>query len=413
MRALRFILAGTFVFLQFIPSAHAEDPDILVKDGKFFGEMRYRYEHVEQNGVFENANANTIRLNLGFKTGTYRGFSGLIEQQLVQSLGKDDFNSLDNGQTSFPTVADPDVAQINQLWVSYTGLPSTEIKVGRQGININNQRFLGTVAWRQNDQTFDAVTVANNSIQNLSVQYGYVRRVNRIFGGSVPPDHLIGHTHYINLSYDFKPWLKASGYGYWMGFDNAASLSNKTFGLRLTGEEPVCSNWTFFYEAEAAKQYDHGKNTADYDEEYYHLEPGIKGYGFVFKAGYEELGGNGTNAFQTPLATLHKYNGWADKFLTTPANGLEDSYLSASYNISNVQDIIDGVSLGATYHDFRGNKGGDYGSEVDLSLQKTFALPTGQPFENIDVLFKFADYDAEDTPFTDTQKFWFQLGTKF
>ena len=33
-----------------------------------------------------------------------------------------------------------------------------------------------------------------------------------------------------------------------------------------------------------------------------------------------------TEVFKTPLATLHKFQGWADKFLGTPANGVKDSH---------------------------------------------------------------------------------------
>ena len=44
--------------------------------------------------------------------------------------------------------------------------------------------------------------------------------------------------------------------------------------------------------------------------------------GFALTAGYEELGSDGgVAAFQTPLATLHAFNGWADLFLTTPGDG--------------------------------------------------------------------------------------------
>ena len=40
-----------------------------------------------------------------------------------------------------------------------------------------------------------------------------------------------------------------------------------------------------------------------------------------FKLGYEELGSNaGLYGLQTPLATLHAFNGWADKFLVTPVD---------------------------------------------------------------------------------------------
>ena len=46
-----------------------------------------------------------------------------------------------------------------------------------------------------------------------------------------------------------------------------------------------------------------------------------------FRVGWERLSGSEREGqFQTPLATLHAFNGWADKFLSTPVNGIEDLY---------------------------------------------------------------------------------------
>ena len=412
-------------FLCFSPAAHAttsaDDPEILIKDGKFFGEVRYRYEHVDQDNALSDADAHTVRTNLGFQTGVYHGFGGLFEGQIVQHLGDEDFNSLDNGQTTFSTVADPDTAEINRAWIEYTGIPSTSIKLGRQFINWDNQRFIGTVGWRQNDQTFDALTLSNNSIDGLSLRYSYVDKVNRIFEGSSPPDDLEGNIHLANISYKFADWLTAAGYGYWMDFDNepgltaaTANQSSRTYGLRLTGKAPITEDWSFSYEAEAAMQEDHGDSTINYDENYYLIAPKISGHGFTLGAGYEVLQGDGTNAFRTPLAPLHKFNGWADTFLNTPANGLEDAYITGAYQFSDTGTIADGLKFSATYHDFDGEERGDYGSEWDLSVGKAFTLPdAGQPFKKLNVLLKYADYDAEDAPYFDTQKVWVQFGIKF
>ncbi len=412
------------VSLLLSPLANAatsdHDSELLIKDGKFFGQIRYRYEHVEQDNALNDANAHTIRTNIGFKTGIYNNLGGLIEGQVVQHFGDEDFNSLDNGQTTFSTVADPDTAQINRLWVSYTGIPDTEVKLGRQFINLDNHRFIGTVGWRQNDQTFDALTITNTFLENLKAQYTYIDTVNRIFEGSTPPDDLEGGIHLANISYKFKDWLNITGYGYWIDFDNIAGLtaasanqSNKTYGLRLTGNMPINDDWTFSYEAEAAMQEDHGNSTLNYDENYYHIAPKISGHGFTIGAGYEVLEGDGTNSFRTPLATLHKFNGWADIFLATPANGLEDTYISAAYKFGD-NTFLDGLKLAATYHNFDGKENGDYGNEFDISAGKSFKLPnTGQPFKKVDILLKYADYEAEDAPYVDTQKFWIQIGTKF
>jgi len=410
------ILFSVSVFaLLFTTPALAQESGLetLFKDGSFFGEVRYRYEGVEQDNALQDADAHTIRTNIGFKTGAHNGFSALGELQFVQGLG-DGYNSLDNGQTNFSVVADPDVTQINRAWVAYDGIADTEIKLGRQALNFDNQRFIGTVGWRQNDQTFDALTLTNTSVDNLNIKYSYLANVNRIFAGSTPADDLDSKSHLVNASYKASDSLKLSAYGYALDFKNAAALSNKTYGVRATGKTTISDGVTLGYEAEYATQDDYGDNPNNYSEDYYHIAPSLSAGGFKFKLGYEVLGGDGTNAFQTPLATLHKFNGWADIFLNTPANGLEDAYVGASYKVSDTKTLLDGAKIGATYHDFSGDEAGDLGSELDLSLAKKFKLPdVGQPYKDVNISLKYSDYNADDAPYVDTQKIWVQLGIKF
>lgn len=424
MKPYQKILTSTALVLAltspvFTASAVAgDDPEVLITDGEFFGEVRYRYETVEQDGFANDADAHTVRTNFGFKTGIYKGFQALAEAQIVQSLGDDDFNSTTNGNTAFPIVADPDGAELNEFWLSWSGLPETTIKAGRQKINIDNQRFVGTVGWRQNDQTFDAVQVTNSSVENLDLFYSYVGNVNRIQGGDHPLGDLDSSVHLVNASYTFSDWLKLSGYGYWLDFDEVAANSSKTYGVRATGSVPINDAWAFTYEAEAATQDNYANNTTNYDETYFHIVPGLVGHGFTFKAGYELLGGNGTASFRTPLATGHKFNGWADVFLTTPTAGLEDMYLGASYKVSETNGLFDGTKFSATYHDFDSDSAtvGDFGNELDLSIGKSFALPdAGQPFESVNVLLKYADYEGESAAGVDAdrQKIWLQVGFKF
>jgi hypothetical protein len=407
--------AATLALLSPLSASAADDLEqALIKDGIFFGEVRYRYENVDQEGFTEDASASTVRLNVGYKTGVYENFQGLAEAQLVQEIGSDNFNSTTNGNTAYPTVADPDGLELNRAWVAWTGLQDTTIKVGRQAVNLDNQRFIGTVGWRQNDQTYDAAAIINSSIPNLNLLYAFVGNVNRIQGN----DHSLGdldtETHLANTSYSFTDWLSATAYGYWLDIDLAPSLSSKTYGLRLTGDAPISDTWSFFYTAEAAMQSEYGNNTNNYNEHYYHIVPGVKGYGFTLQAGYEELGGDGTNSFQTPLATGHKFNGWADKFLSTPNAGLEDAYAKISYTVSNANKWVNSTKLTAVYHEFNGDSSGNFGSEIDLSVGKTFNIKADRhPFKNISVLVKYSDYEADDAPFKDTEKFWFQIGTKF
>ena len=398
------------------PTMANEAEDSLIKKGVFYGDVRYRYETVDQDGpapITDDATASTIRARLGFKTGVYKDFQALFETDIVGKLGDEDYNDGKNGFTQFPVIADPHTVELNQLWLSWGGIPDSVVKVGRQVINLDNQRFIGSVGWRQNDQTFDAASIENKSIENLALSYTYVHTVNRIFGHEHPQGDWGGDTHLAHASYAFAPWLNAAAYGYWLDFDIAPASSDKTYGLRLTGDVPLDKAWTFFYEAEGAKQYDHGDNTADYEESYYHLVPGIKGHGLTLQAGFESLGGDGTSAFQTPLATLHAFNGWADKFLTTPANGLEDAYAKVSYKVSGVNKMVDDTVFDIVYHDFNAQEtSADYGTEWNLQVSRTFKTETTYPFKEWSASIKYADYDAEDL-FTDTQKVWLTIGTKF
>jgi len=83
---------------------------------------------------------------------------------------------------------------LNRLQVAYSGLPDTVVTVGRQRINLDNQRFVGAVAFRQNEQTFDALRVANTSVKGLSLSYAFVNQVNRFFGNESPQDCAVGRS---------------------------------------------------------------------------------------------------------------------------------------------------------------------------------------------------------------------------
>ncbi|MGZ9108741.1 MAG: alginate export family protein [Micavibrio sp.] len=372
---------------------------------------------MDQDGpapITDTAHASTLRLRTGFKTGAYAGFQGLVEFDLVGNLGADDYNDSVNSQTQYPLIADPSLEMLNQLWVSWSGLPGTSVRLGRQAINLDNQRFIGTVGWRQNDQTFDAVTIENKSIDKLSLLYGYIGNVNRVFGPEHPLGNYDSETHLAHATYAFQPWMILTGYGYWMDFDLAPASSSRTFGLRLSGEHKINDRLSTVYAAEAAEQRDHGNNPANYDATYYHINPGLKIDKLTLAAGFESLEGNGASAFQTPLATLHAFNGWADKFLTTPVNGLEDVYGKISYIVSGVSPWADSTVLDAVYHNYSAeHTSADYGTEWNLQISRTFETEKETyPFKEWSASIKYADYSAEDI-LTDTQKIWLTLGTKF
>ncbi|MBL8202025.1 MAG: alginate export family protein [Chromatiales bacterium] len=365
--------------------------------------FRYRFEAVDDDAFAKEAWASTLRSRLTVATKPVSGFGVLLEVDDVRHVGADNFNDTRNGVTDRPGVTDPEGTDLNQALLRYTGWQDTEVILGRQRIERANQRFVGGVGWRQNEQTFDAAGISHRFGKRLTTSYSWVGQVNRIQGpdnGTPPPD-LDSNTHLLDASWSVGPLMTLSAYGYLMDFDNADSLSNETFGLRATGASEVSPGWKLGYALEYARQSDYGDNPVDYDAGYSLIELGLSAAKMGFRLGWEVLEGDSSagSAFRTPLATLHAFQGWADKFLTTPDAGVQDLYLA-----------VTGKALGADLllraHDFSAQTGGgDWGTELDFSAN----WPLGKHYA---VLLKGATYDADDLS-TDTSKFWVQLTATF
>ena len=389
----------------------AEELSNLFTQGKPILDARYRFENVDQNNDLRDANAQTLRTRAGFQSGQWYGLSGLLEVDNVSRIGDDAYNSTRNGQKEYAVVADPDGTEVNQALLRYDHKLGSAV-LGRQRINLDNQRFIGSVAWRQNEQTFDGALTQLKPLDGLTLSYAYLDQVNTVFGPDngrydnlTNPANIDGHSHLINAQYVFMPQLTATAYSYLLDLDNIAvaptaaegTLSSQTSGLRLNGVVAGVS-----YALEYAQQKDYGDNPLELDSEYYLAELGYTLKGVQLKAGYEVLGGDngsGNRAFQTPLATKHAFQGWADQFLTTPADGIEDAYVGVTAPLL-------GGTLQAWYHDFSTEQGSDeYGNEIDLS----YAHPI-PGVKGLVGLVKYATYDSDDKARTvDTDKVWLQL----
>jgi len=386
--------------------ALAESWQQAITGGKANISFRYRYEQVEQSGNLDRAHASTLKTRLNYKTLSYKKVSAFVEVDDVTVIGNENHFDFRNSQTDHSVVTDPEGTEINQAWLAYSGFEATRLRYGRQRLNFDNQRFIGGVGWRQNEQTFDSLSLVNTTYADTELSYVYVHGVNRIFGpddGS-PAADLDTNGHFLHLHNANQPIGKLSVYGYWMDFDNAPGLSSGTLGVRLSGERKT-EQTNLLYTAEVARQSDVADNPNSYDAFYYALEVGLKASPVVAKLGLEVLEGDRDRAgesFQTPLATLHAFQGWSDQFLTTPNDGLEDLYLS-------IATEIEGFKLAAIYHDFEAQDGSrDFGDEVNLSIGK-------KVHKNVGVLLKYAEYDAGDssTGKVDTEKLWLQITVTF
>jgi hypothetical protein len=370
------------------------------EDDLVYLSFRYRYEAVDNDASARDATANTLKSSLTLAP-RLNDWLFLVQVDDVRHISSDRFNDTRNGKTQYPIVADPEGTGINQAFIRYNGFQDAELTAGRQRINRLNQRFVGGVAWRQNEQTFDSASFAYDN-KNFALFYAYVSNVDRLYGpdSGTPPKKLDSDTHLVDGSYTFAASLTITGYGYFMDFeDDAPGFSNQTFGLRATGKVGAAESINVDYQLEYATQDDYGDNKTDYDANYYLLDATLNVSKFGFSAGYEVLGGDRSagQGFQTPLATLHKFQGWADKFLLTPAAGIEDVYAGATAKLL-------GGTFGFYYHDFHAESGSDdYGNEIDASA----LWKIGKYYS---VLLKAASFNADSSSsLTDSTKVWLQL----
>jgi hypothetical protein len=362
-------------------------------------DLNVRYESVAQDNPTADADAITARLRLGGEV-KVDGFSFLAEGEGTLAI-LDDYNDTlpGNGVEPFSVVADPENIELNRLQIGYMK-DGNGVTIGRQRINLDDQRFVGAVGWRQNEQTFDAVR-AQAKIGPVSLDGTYAISQRTIFGSDSPNEHFDGDIVLLNAGVDVKP-VKISAFAYLIDYDTRLAFSSATYGVRATAGVPLGESVKLNLVGSIATQSDMGMNPTSYDATFWNLEAGVTVSDFTVKAGQEVLGSDGgVAAFQTPLATLHKFNGFADLFLTTPAAGLEDFYVGASAKFPQVK-ALPGLNLGVTYHTFSADNGSaDYGDEFDVN----FGFKVGP----VGLLAKYANYSADGFG-VDTQKFWLQAG---
>jgi len=420
---LTLLLASPGVWSQNAGSTLEDGIIGAISGGKLDLTMRPRFEHVDDDARPEAANALTLRTALGYTTAAYNSFSARVLVQDVREVGVDDY---DDGtgrsarRTRFAVIADPGATDLLEAYMAYAGFEKTTIKVGRQIIVDHPspalQRFIGAVGWRQNWQNYDAISVVNKSIPNLTVNYAYSWNVNRIFTEKAVVSSKANYdsdSHFFNGQYAIAGYGTLEGYAYLLDFANSVLDSDATYGVRFSGDHQLNDVAKLIYALEYAKQEDYAKNPINFDQDYFAGEIGVNfkvGEGFgpiTLKFDYELLGGDGRIGFRTPLATLHAYQGWADRFLTTPVDGINDWYITASSPVA-------GFNVSLVYHDFSSdNLDYSYGTEFDAQVTRPLT-------KHLTAGIKYANYNADrnvtnvarntaNTIARDVDKFWVWL----
>jgi hypothetical protein len=395
--------------------------------GKLILEVRGRYEGVDQTKtatLTENAEAYTVRTRLGWETAEFAGIKGLIEFEDVRQIGPEHYavnvpgaatpplNGADKAK--YPIVNDPEVTELNRLQLTWTPSAAFQATAGRQRITLDDQRFVGNVGWRQDEQTFDAVR-ADVAHGRFKATYAYVTHVNRILGELKDWD---SDSHLLNATWSPAEALHLQGFVYALDFGNSAINSSLTKGAKASGKTWV-GLFQLAYNATYARQSDYHHNTPNFDLTYFGGDLAGTFDIYTVKASYESLEGDGARGFTTPLATTHAFQGWADAFVSPGGNksfvdGIQDANLTFNAKPRFKRTYFFNTDILVRYHDFDDQRtGADLGHEWDIAFAAAIT-------PKLSIQLKYADFQREArvpagtaTPPASRTKAWFTLEYKF
>jgi hypothetical protein len=368
-------------------------------------DVRARIELADFEEDLESSQAYTIRTRAGVGSKPLYGLSAYAELQNTLAIKPSEYFDTVEPPTGQSPIADPEETDLNQLFARYqnSDLLGADVVFGRQRVTLDDQRFIGNVGWRQNEQVYDAVRASTSlGIEHFNLLYGYIDYVQRIFGNQGPPATRDFHSdsHLVHVGYDAWSAARLALFAYLLDFDNSPVNSSNSYGFRVTGSQALSEEWTLGYAGSYAVQTDAANNPVDYVAHYVAAEGGVayRGTGGV-AVGYELLGSDdGKARFVTPLATGHKFNGWADAFLDNGGpNGLQDLYASVT------PELPFGLKSIFVYHYFWSDEGGDaLGYELDAQVLRKLG-------SYVTVLTKFAYFDGRVETLSDRWRYWLEV----
>jgi hypothetical protein len=385
--------------------------------GKAHLNVRGRVE-IADTDITTQSEAYTIRTRLGYGTKPYYGVSLYADFENIAAIKKEQYwDKTDSNPGNKTLIADPPATELNQAYLKIApeGFLGTVGIGGRQRLILDDARFVGNVGWRQNEQTFDAAVVKTSfGVDGLQLLYGYLWDVNRIFGDEGPTGtrNWESYSHLVNLSYSGHSFFQMAAFAYILSFDDSQDDSCNTVGTRLNGDIELVDNLSLGYQASYAFQWDGGRDdgasSLDYEAHYAMADAKLafKPLG-ALGGGYELLGSDdGDGHFRTPLATAHKFNGWADMFLGNGQKGSERFGLQDMYAYV-APELPWDMTAKLVYHHFKSHEGGDtLGNELDAVVSKAI-------HKHLVLLGKVAYYNAAGDDAGHTIRGWLQATLEF
>jgi len=337
-----------------------------------------RSRYAEYDGADE-ARAASLLLRLNLDTHWSEMFSTHVQLDNVSRAFKNEHSDgVDlNGK---PLIPDAGGFDVNQAYVA-ADFDSVKLQLGRQRINLDDQRFVGGNGFWQNEQTFDALLAKIKLLSNSQLTYAYVDNVNRIFGpnadtylhpgdsaytgpDSTRPAGLLGehkhNTHLAQFNYNEWDYSQLVIYGFAMDNQTMPSASNNTLG----------ANYTFTYKADAIKYRIKIESALQRQPEaptnpllpFYSLDAGIGISHVEFTGRYEVVSNKDGINFITPLSSSHDFQGLANQSQNYARDGLKDASLGISWRASPFK-------IETQYHQFNAYTVNDYlAQELDVSF---------------------------------------------
>lgn len=368
-----------------------------------FGDARLRFEEVRSDLPGTEEEALTLRIQAGAELQLSSGTSVLVEAESVADLLRDGPQNGPSGRV----IPDREVFEINRAQLSHE-FGQARVIGGRQRLSFDDERFVGTVGFRQNEQTYDAARLSISPFGGVAIDMVYMWQVNRFLSARSATSRFQGDTYLLNVSAG-TPAGRLTGYRYALDLDDGSGgplsqvNSSVTSGVSLAGRR-YWKNVGIGWRAEYALQRDYAGNPLDYSADYWRAVATLEIAGISATAGHEVLSEGGPRAFQTPLGTNHAFQGAADMFVVTPDVGVRDTFLDASWPIGAAGPLRN-LTATVRRHWFADSVRGDtLGAEWDASLRASII--------GVQASIEFADYSADGFG-VDTQKLWLSVRRGF
>ena len=404
---VRFATTGIFLCQLLVVSheARASTYDDLKTDDAFTRifqrgniDLSFRLRYEDVNAIAKkNASALTLRSRLLVESGEHNALQLTVEVDNVSVVSSENFS---DGTRNINTavIADPDTTEVNQAYLRFTGIPKTIIQVGRQRIALGNERFIGSVDFRQHEQTFDAATLLWKPNSQSSFYYAYLDQVHGVLGHKNPQAEPTLDGHLLDFQYEFSAAINGAVFHYDIHNKDQPFNSHKTTGVSLTARHKI-ADFSLATNLGYAQQQASDNNVLGYKAHYQQLEFSLGYNRYQLITGRELLGEDNGSSFQTPLGTLHKFQGFTDQFLTTPATGLKDQY--ATFRV-----LLGPGRMELSSHRFKSDSGRNkFGKEYAFGAWY-------QIDEQISLMFKYAEFNDQGLGTKDVRKYWLQVAYK-